>query len=155
MTTLAERPTSVSRPIRALFPLVLTKRRLFGWTVAAGLCYHVTAIAAAATGAWLVGEAATGRPPGELAPLLVLLGASVVAAAGARWWQMWIAHDFAYSLLAVLRVRAFQGITRIAPRWLLGRRTADLAGTVMSDIAVTERFYAHTVAPTVPFWLGA
>ncbi|MGH8883990.1 MAG: ABC transporter ATP-binding protein [Egibacteraceae bacterium] len=156
MTTVAERASQtgsppddaarVVQPIRALLPLALAQRRLFAWTVVAGLCYHVASIAAVAFGAWVVGEAATGRAPAELTPFLVLLAASVLVAAAARWWQMWVAHDFAYSLLAILRVRAFEALARIAPRWLLGRRTGDLAGVVMSDVEVTERFYAHTVA---------
>ncbi|MGH8885555.1 MAG: ABC transporter ATP-binding protein [Egibacteraceae bacterium] len=156
MTTVTERPPQAGswpepaprlvQPIRALLPVALTQRRLFAWTVVAGLCYHLAAVAAAATGAWLVGEAATGRATAELTPVLVLLGVSVLVAAAARWWQMWIAHDFAHSLLTVLRVRAFEALARIAPRWLLGRRTGDLAGVVMSDVEVTERFYAHTLA---------
>lgn len=133
-------------PIRALLPLALTQKRLLGWTILAGTCYHAAAITAAVSGAALVGLAATRHTASELVPLLLLLGGSIVAAATARWCQMWVAHDFAYRLLAELRVRAFDALARIAPRFLLGRRTGDLASTVMSDVEVAERFYAHTLA---------
>jgi ATP-binding cassette subfamily C protein CydC len=139
--------TSPARgPIRALLPLAITRCGLLIRTVVAGLCYQVFSIGSAAVGAWLVGEAATGASVSELVPLLWLLGGLVIAAAAARWWQMWVAHDFAYRLLADLRVRLFEGLGRIAPDFLLGRRTGDLASTAMSDVEVTERFYAHTVA---------
>ncbi len=58
---------------------------------------------------------------------------------------MWVAHDFAYSLLAGV----FEGLARLAPRFLQGRRRGDVASAVMSDVEVTERFFAHTVADHV------
>lgn len=145
----AQPDADVTGPIRGLLPLALTRRRLLSWTIVAGFAYHAATVASAAAGAILVGEVASGQAAGELTGLLVVLGVAVVTAAGARWWQMWIAHDFAYSLLASLRVKVFDGLARIAPRWLQGRRTGDMAGAVMSDVEVTERFYAHTLADAV------
>ncbi|MGH3853156.1 MAG: ABC transporter ATP-binding protein [Pseudonocardiaceae bacterium] len=142
-------PTTINQPIRALLPLAMTQKRLLGWTILAGTCYQLAAIAAAVLSGTLIGLAATGHPASELVPVLWLLGGSVIAAAAVRWWQMWVAHDFAYRLLAELRVRAFAALARIAPRFLLGRRTGELAATVMGDVEVTERFYAHTLADYV------
>src|SRR5690606_20655646 len=73
----------------------------------------------------------------------------VVVAAGSRWWQMWVAHDFAYRLLAELRTAALAGLGRMAPRFIQDKRTGDLSATAMSDVEVTERFFAHTVADLV------
>ncbi|GAA1312033.1 thiol reductant ABC exporter subunit CydC [Saccharothrix xinjiangensis] len=146
----ADRPpvdeATPSRPIAALVPLVGGHLGTFAWTVLSGLVYHVTVVGAAVIGAWLVGSAVTGAPAEELRALLPWLLGFVIVAALARWWQMWVAHDLAYQLLADLRVRLFDGLERRAPRYLLGRRTGDLATTVMSDVETIEWFYAHTIA---------
>lgn len=158
MTTLTDRsqpalptrpvapPTGEPRPIQSLLPLVRAKRGLFVWSLVAGLCNQVAAIGAAALSAYLVGQAATGASVATMVPTLGGLAVTVVVAAGARWWHMWVAHEFAYSLLAILRVRVFEGLTRLAPRYLLGRRSGEIAAAAMSDVEITERFYTHTIA---------
>ncbi len=99
MTAITDRPTTViepggsapvgpaaqARPIRALLPLVATRRRLFAWTVMAGLCYQALAIASSTIGGYLVGRAATGSRPSELFGWVGALVAAVVATAVARW----------------------------------------------------------------------
>jgi ABC-type multidrug transport system fused ATPase/permease subunit len=122
---------------------------LFVWSVVAGVGYHAFSIGAAVTGAWLVGQAAVGHPAGDLTPLLWPLGAFVVIAGLVRWWHYWLAHDFAYGLLAEFRIRVFEGLAHGVEGRLTDHRTGDLASTVMSDVEVTERFYAHTVADYV------
>ncbi|SDH03471.1 ATP-binding cassette, subfamily B/ATP-binding cassette, subfamily C, CydCD [Sinosporangium album] len=139
-------PGASRRPILSLVPLVFRHPALVVLTILSGLLSHGFGVASAALGAWLVGEAVTGASPADaLTTPVVLLLATVVAAALARWWQMWVAHDLAYRLLADLRIRLFDGLERRAPGYLLGRRTGDLAGTVMADVETTEWFYAHTV----------
>ncbi|MEJ3742542.1 thiol reductant ABC exporter subunit CydC [Actinomycetes bacterium KLBMP 9797] len=138
----------VRRPIMALVPHSLAHKKLFLLTVVSGLLAHALGIASATLGAWLVGTAATGGRDGLGTGFAVMLGL-VTGAALARWWQMWVAHDFAYRLLADLRVQLFDGLERRAPGYLLGRRTGDLGGTVMSDVDTIEWFYAHTIADYV------
>ncbi|MFD9941275.1 thiol reductant ABC exporter subunit CydC [Nonomuraea sp. NPDC059023] len=138
-------PSVPARPILALVPMVFGQPVLAGLTLLSGLLSHGFGVAAAAVGAWMVGEAVTGSGAGPLTTIFWLLVTLVVAAALARWWQMWVAHDLAYRLLALMRVRLFDGLERRAPGYLLGRRTGDLAGTVMADVETTEWFYAHTV----------
>ncbi|MFI6910407.1 thiol reductant ABC exporter subunit CydC [Nonomuraea sp. NPDC050394] len=138
-------PAVPARPILALVPMVFGQPVLAALTLLSGLLSHGLGVAAAAVGAWMVGEAVTGSGAGPLATIFWLLVVLVVAAGLARWWQMWVAHDLAYRLLALMRVRLFDGLERRAPGYLLGRRTGDLAGTVMADVETTEWFYAHTV----------
>ncbi|RKS79613.1 ATP-binding cassette subfamily B protein/ATP-binding cassette subfamily C protein CydCD [Actinomadura pelletieri DSM 43383] len=133
------------RPVLALVPMVFGHPVLAGLTLLAGLLSHGLGIAAAAMTAWMVGEAVTGPGPTSLSTIFWMLILLVVAAALARWWQMWVAHDLAYRLLATMRIRLFDGLERRAPGFLLGRRTGDLAGTVTADVETTEWFYAHTV----------
>ncbi|GAA1017406.1 ABC transporter [Acrocarpospora pleiomorpha] len=134
-----------ARPILALIPMVFGRPVLAALTLLSGLLSHGLGVAAAAVGAWMVGTAITGSGAGSLSTTFWMLVVLVVAAALARWWQMWVAHDLAYRLLAIMRVRLFDGLERRAPGYLLGRRSGDLAGTVMADVETTEWFYAHTI----------
>lgn len=148
MTTAAEHrfegPDVVRRPLAGLLPALREQRARYAVTVAIGLAYRCLGVVAVATGGWLVGLALTNHRPSGLHGALVLLFASVVGAASARWLEMLLAHDVAYRLLSQLREGVYEGLERAAPGYLLGRRTGDIASTLMADIELTELFYAHT-----------
>ncbi len=129
----------------ALLPFIATKRWHFIITVVSGVLAQIATVIAAATGAWLVGHAVQGAAPHTLVPAFWVLGIAVVAAASCKWWQMFISHDFAYSLIEVLQVGIYDGLERAAPAYVLGRRTGDLASVATSDADLMEWFYAHVL----------
>jgi ATP-binding cassette subfamily B protein len=78
-----------------------------------------------------------------------LIGLAVVApmAGLLHWMESWVAHDMAYKLLAEMRVALFKKLDKLAPAYLVRRRTGDLVGMATHDIETVEFFFAHTVAP--------
>jgi ATP-binding cassette subfamily C protein CydCD len=68
-------------------------------------------------------------------------------AATLHWLESWLAHDMAYRLLAEMRIGLFAKLARLAPAYLLRRRSGDLVALATQDVETVEYFYAHTVAP--------
>ncbi len=118
----------------------------FGVTLATIAGHQVFGIAAAGVAAWLVGQAATGAAVDDLVPGLAVLAGCVVAHAACAWGEGWLAHDLAYRIMRDLRGEVFDGLERLAPGWLFGRRTGDVAAAALTDVEALEWFYAHTVA---------
>ncbi|MBT3536903.1 MAG: ATP-binding cassette domain-containing protein, partial [Rhodospirillaceae bacterium] len=104
---------------------------------------------AAFTGIGIVGALAVaavkaGLPHGYL---LWILAAMAPLAGILHWLESWIAHDMAFRLLAEMRIALFEKLDRLAPAYLLGRRTGDLVSVATQDVETVEFFFAHTVAP--------
>ncbi|MGD9610391.1 MAG: ABC transporter ATP-binding protein [Desulfovibrionaceae bacterium] len=135
--------------ILGLIPLVKSRWGLLAWTILSGICSQAGVLASFAIGAWLVGRAATGTAPADLVPGFGLLGLVVLIAAGARLWQAYVSHDFAFSLIETLQVGIYDGLERSAPRYVLGKRTGELASVATADAELMEHFYAHTLADYV------
>ena len=64
-----------------------------------------------------------------------------------HWLESWIAHDMAFRMLAEMRIELFRKLDKLAPAYLLQRRTGDLVGMATQDVETVEYFFAHTVAP--------
>jgi thiol reductant ABC exporter CydC subunit len=64
-----------------------------------------------------------------------------------HWLESWIAHDMAFRLLAEMRIDIFRKLDRLAPAYLVRRRTGDLMALATHDVELVEYFFAHTVAP--------
>ena len=118
---------------------------LMGITVLTGILNQGLMIAAAGIGAYMVGRVATGAAADELYLSAFVLGGIVVGRAVAAWAEMWLAHDLAYRILAELRIWLYQALDRLAPGYLLDRRSGDLSAAAMADVDTIEWFYAHTV----------
>ena len=74
--------------------------------------------------------------------------AAVAPLAGVlHWLESWMAHDMAFRLLAEMRIDFFRKLDRLAPAYLVRRRTGDLMGVATQDIELIEYFFAHTIAP--------
>ena len=106
-------------------------------------------IAAAALGAYMVGQVAGGETAADLRTPAVALGAAVILRAMMAWAEMWVAHDLAYRILADLRAHLYYALERLAPGYLIQRRSGDVASAAMADIETVEWFYAHTVGTFV------
>jgi len=101
-----------------------------------------------------------------------LTGLMVVASLSGilHWIESWVAHDMAFRLLAEMRINVFRKLDKLAPAYLVRRRTGDLMGIATQDVELVEYFFAHTVAPvfvsiliplavitfmtTVSFWMA-
>ena len=64
-----------------------------------------------------------------------------------HWLESWIAHDMAFRMLAEMRIELFRKLDKLAPAYLLTRRTGDMVGMATQDVETVEYFFAHTVAP--------
>ena len=79
----------------------------------------------------------------------LLVGLAVVAPMVGilHWLESWLAHDVAYRMLAEMRVDLFNKLDKLAPAYLLRRRTGDLVSMATHDVELVEYFFAHTIAP--------
>ena len=86
----------------------------------------------------------TGEP---FIDLLLLLAILAPVAGIFHWFESWIAHDMAFRLLAEMRIALFEKLDRLAPAYMVRRRTGDLVAMATHDVETVEYFFAHTVAP--------
>lgn len=87
---------------------------------------------------------------------LIWLGILAPMAGVLHWLESWLAHDFAYRMLAEMRIHLFEKLEALAPSYLLRRRTGDLVSMATQDVETIEYFFAHTITPAfvavlVPF----
>lgn len=85
----------------------------------------------------------------DISSLLVGLLIAAPLAALFHWLESWLAHAMAYQLLADMRVKLYDKLERLAPAYLLQRRSGDLVALATQDIEMVEYFYAHTIAPAI------
>ena len=78
---------------------------------------------------------------------LIILAVLAASAGVLHWLESWVAHDMAFRMLADMRVKLFQKLDRLAPAFLLRRRSGDLVHLATEDIELIEYFFAHTIAP--------
>ncbi|RIK40945.1 MAG: ABC transporter [Chloroflexi bacterium] len=131
---------------RRLFALVRPWRGELVVVVLAGLLHAAAVVGLAVVSALVVGRVVTG---GEIGGLLWVLAALVPANALFAWLDVWLAHDLAYRLLAEMRVRLYGLLDRLAPAYMLRRRSGDLLSAATGDIELIELFYAHTLVPAM------
>ncbi|MBT2882789.1 ABC transporter ATP-binding protein [Streptomyces sp. McG5] len=128
-----------------MLPVLAAHRAMTARTCAAALVDQAALVALVTLAAHTVGTAVIdGRPPSTATAALLL--ALVAVRALATWREMDLSHDLAYRVLALLRVRVFDGIARSAPARIAGRRSGDLASTALGDVEALEFFYAHALA---------
>ena len=53
----------------------------------------------------------------------------------------------AFRLLAKMRIALFEKLDRLAPAYMVRRRTGDMVAMATHDVELVEYFFAHTVAP--------
>src|SRR5215468_1513355 len=130
--------------LRALLSFVQPWRVQLSLTILCGIGRVLAFISVSVLGALVIGGVASGQP--VLGLLVALLLAAPVAAT-LHWLESWLAHDMAYRLLAAMRIALFAKLDRLAPAYLLRRRSGDLVALATQDVETVEYFYAHTVAP--------
>ena len=109
-----------------------------------GVTRVVALIGVGILGALIVAAVKNGDPYGSLLTALLI----VAPLAGIlHWLESWLAHDMAFRLLAEMRIDLFNKLDRLAPAYLLRRRTGDLVAMATQDVETVEFFFAHTIAP--------
>jgi len=78
---------------------------------------------------------------------LAWMAALVPLAAFLQWNESWRSHDMAYRLFAQMRVDFYRALEKLAPAYLLRRRSGDLVSLGTQDVETIEYFFAHVVAP--------
>ena len=150
MTDIASSPSPGASGLFGLLPLIKGDRRLtLLLTLCSGILAQGGTLATMATLAWIAGRAISGSAAESLVPAFILLAVVVPVAAGGRWWQAHISHDFAFTLIGDLQLGIYDGLERAAPAAILGRRTGELASVATGDAELMEAFYAHTLADYV------
>ena len=130
--------------LRTLLRFVRPWRTKLALTVLCGIGRVLSFIGVGVLGALVVAGVASGRPVFGLTVGLLI---AAPAAATLHWLESWLAHDMAYRLLAEMRIALFAKLERLAPAYLLRRRSGDLVALATQDVETVEYFYAHTVAP--------
>ncbi len=134
-----------SKGLRQLLPFVASKRLRFILTVVSAIIAQAATVVTLAAGAWLVGQAVQGGSPDRLFGAFALVGGAAMTAAACKWWQSFVAHDFAYGLIEVLQIGIYDGLERAAPAYVMGRRTGELSSIATADADLMEWFYAHVL----------
>jgi ATP-binding cassette subfamily C protein CydCD len=129
-----------------LVRIILPWRRRFAIVVGSGIARVAAFIGVGVAGALAVAAVKTGAP--YLHPLL-LLALTAPLAGLLHWLESWLAHDIAYRLLAEMRIALFDKLDRLAPAYLVRRRSGDLVALANEDVETIEYFFAHTVAPAL------
>lgn len=142
------------RAARRCWPWLRDHRGLLRRSIGAGLVGQFSAVVAAVGGAALAGAVLDGAVrdgrAGEFPWWLVVLTAGAVAVAGAAtWWEMLLAHDLAYVVLAGLRVRVFDRLRRIVPSRRPAWRSGEFCATALSDVESLEWLIAHVLGQVV------
>ncbi|MEZ4520552.1 MAG: ABC transporter ATP-binding protein [Thermomicrobiales bacterium] len=129
---------------RRLFVLVKPWPGELAAVVASGLLHAISLVAVGLVGALLVGRVFRGE---DLTVLLWALIALIPLTAIFTYLDVWLAHDLAYRLLAEMRIKLYDVLDRLAPSYLLRRRSGDLLGAAVGDVELIELYYAHTLVP--------
>jgi len=130
--------------LRALLRFIQPWRVSLVLTILCGIGRVLAFIGVSVLGALVIAAVASDDPvPGLVVALLL----AAPVAATLHWLESWLAHAMAYRLLAEMRIALFAKLDRLAPAYLLRRRSGDLVALATQDVETVEYFYAHTVAP--------
>ena len=127
-----------------LLRIALRWRSQLTLTLVLGIAYHFAIIGLGAASAMLVAAVFRGV---ALTPFLVLLGVVAPLTAVFRWMENWSSHDFAYKILAEMRIELYEKLEPLAPSYLVRKKSGDLTSLVGSDIEAVENFFAHVLTP--------
>ena len=135
---------SWSGAFRELLRHVVPWRAKFSVVLMLGIVRVAALIGVGVASALAVAAVKQGTP---FAPYLIALGVIAPLAGVLHWLESWFAHDMAFRMLSEMRIALFRKLDRLAPAYLVRRRTGDLVGMATHDVELVEYFFAHTVAP--------
>ena len=129
---------------RELLRHVVPWKAKFSIVLSFGIARVVALIGVGVASALAVAAVKRGEP---FTPYLVALAVLAPLSGVLHWLESWFAHDMAFRMLAEMRIALFNKLDRLAPAYLVRRRTGDLVGMATHDVELVEYFFAHTVAP--------
>jgi ABC-type multidrug transport system fused ATPase/permease subunit len=132
--------------LATLFGLIGPWRRQLVLTVSSGVGRVYALIGVSTLSALTVASIKSGSSYGTYLVWMALL---VPLAAFLQWNESWRSHDMAYRLLAQMRVDLYKILEKLAPAYLLRRRSGDLISLGTQDVETVEYFFAHVVAPAM------
>jgi len=132
--------------IATLFSLIAPWRRQLILTVSSGVGRVYALIGVSTFSALTVAAIKSGAPYGTY---LIWMAVLVPVVAFLQWNESWRSHDMAYRLLAQMRVDLYKALEKLAPAYLLRRRSGDLVSLGTQDVETVEYFFAHVVAPAM------
>ncbi|WP_420346405.1 ABC transporter ATP-binding protein [Pelagibius sp.] len=133
-----------ARLVRILFAMIAPWKGKMTATFVFGVLRVLAFIGVGVISALIVLALKEGRDFTALLPWLFI---AAPLAGILHWAESWLAHDVAFRLLAQMRMALFDKLDRLAPAYLVRRRTGDLMGIATQDVELVEYFFAHTVAP--------
>ncbi len=109
-----------------------------------GVLRFITLIGVGVLSALAVARVTSGDPFGWLlAGLFILAPVSALL----HWGENWVSHDVAFRLLSEMRIALYNKLEKLAPAYMVRRRTGDLVSMATQDVETVEYFFAHIVAP--------
>ena len=129
---------------RELLRHVVPWKAKFSVVLVFGIVRVATLIGVGVASALAVAAVKQGEP---FTQYLIVLAIIAPLAGVLHWLESWFAHDMAFRMLAEMRIALFEKLDRLAPAYLVRRRTGDLVGMATHDVELVEYFFAHTVAP--------
>ena len=133
-----------AKAIRELLKHILPYKGKLFVTFCFGITRVIAFIGISIVSALAVRAVKTGEP---FIDLLILLAVLAPVAGIFHWFESWIAHDMAFRLLAEMRIALFKKLDKLAPAYMVRRRTGDMVAMATHDVETVEYFFAHTVAP--------
>jgi len=132
--------------LATLLAVVQPWRGTLATTIVLGIARVAAYIGVGVLSALVVAHIRDGRETGGL--IVALLIAAPLAALF-HWLESWLAHAMAYQLLGDMRIKLYDKLERLAPAYLLQRRSGDLVALATQDVEMIEYFYAHTIGPAI------
>ena len=129
---------------RELLRQVVPWKARFSLVLVFGIVRVVALIGVGVASALAVAAVKHGEP---YAQYLIVLAVIAPLAGVLHWLESWFAHDMAFRMLAEMRIALYRKLDRLAPAYLVRRRTGDLVAMATHDVELVEYFFAHTVAP--------
>lgn len=146
---MSARDASLVARLQPLMYLVRPQRALLAYAAVSGVLQQLVGLGAATIAAWLVGRSLSGERASELHTGLIVLALSTLPLALLPWLESFWADVAAFRVLADLRERVYGALERLAPAYLIERRSGELGATAIADVELLERFFAHTLSPLI------
>ena len=83
----------------------------------------------------------------SLETIFIIIAICALARGFLRYGEQNCNHYIAFKLLALIRDKVFEALTKLCPAKLEGKDRGNLISVITSDIELLEVFYAHTISP--------
>jgi ATP-binding cassette subfamily C protein CydCD len=140
---------SNSPRLRALLLPTGPERKRGAQAVTLGITGQLAAIGLLASSAWLISTAALRPPVLTLTVAIAAVRMFALLRGTARYGERLASHDLALSVLARVRVFAFERLEPLVPSRLSGGRRGDLLSRFVSDVDGIQDLYVRAAVPLV------